>query len=97
MSAAVARQVGARSRLCATSPAAEEARGTRSPGEVQVLRGSARDRPGDLALPSQYLDFTRGTRAASFFGAGWSRHIFERAPHLPRHRRTHRTRARAGT
>src|SRR3979490_1649508 len=34
--------------------------------------GSLREeiRPGDLALPSQYLDFTRGTRAASFFGGG---------------------------
>src|SRR2546429_3835786 len=31
--------------------------------------------PGELALPSQYLDFTRGTRAASFFGGGLVAHI----------------------
>lgn len=31
---------------------------------------SAELRPGDLALPAQYLDFTKGTRAASFFGNG---------------------------
>src|SRR5215472_4700799 len=39
--------------------------------------GSLRDeiRPGDLALPSQYLDFTRGTRAASFFGGGVVAHV----------------------
>ncbi len=39
--------------------------------------GSLREeiRPGDLALPSQYLDFTKGLRAASFFGAGMVAHI----------------------
>ncbi len=31
--------------------------------------------PGDLALPSQYLDFTRGGRAASFFGNGVVAHV----------------------
>ncbi len=39
--------------------------------------GSLREeiRPGDLALPSQYLDFTRGVRAASFFGRGLVAHV----------------------
>ena len=39
--------------------------------------GSLREeiRPGDLALPSQYLDFTKGLRAASFFGKGLVAHI----------------------
>lgn len=32
-------------------------------------------RPGDLALPSQYLDFTKGLRAASFFGRGLVAHV----------------------
>jgi len=39
--------------------------------------GSLREeiRPGDLALPSQYLDFTKGLRPASFFGNGVVAHI----------------------
>lgn len=39
--------------------------------------GSLREeiRPGDLALPSQYLDFTKGLRAPSFFGKGIAAHI----------------------
>ncbi len=37
-------------------------------------------RPGDMALPSQYLDFTRGTRAASFFGGGLVAHISSARP-----------------
>ena len=39
--------------------------------------GSLREeiRPGDLALPSQYLDFTKGLRAASFFGKGLAAHV----------------------
>jgi 5'-methylthioadenosine phosphorylase len=34
--------------------------------------GSLREeiRPGDISLPSQYIDFTKGVRAASFFGRG---------------------------
>src|SRR5205807_631951 len=36
--------------------------------------------PGELALPSQYLDFTRGTRAASFFGGGLVAHISSAQP-----------------
>src|SRR5437660_10885999 len=36
--------------------------------------------PGDLALPSQYLDFTRGTRAASFFGGGLVAHVSSAQP-----------------
>ena len=32
-------------------------------------------RPGDLALPAQYLDFTKGLRAASFFGTGLVAHV----------------------
>lgn len=39
--------------------------------------GSLREqiRPGDLALPAQYLDLTKGVRAASFFGAGLVAHV----------------------
>jgi len=39
--------------------------------------GSLREaiRPGDLALPSQYLDFTKGRRIASFFGGGLVAHV----------------------
>ncbi|MGH8298298.1 MAG: S-methyl-5'-thioadenosine phosphorylase [Steroidobacteraceae bacterium] len=39
--------------------------------------GSLREeiRPGDLALPSQYLDFTKGLRTASFFGKGLVAHV----------------------
>lgn len=39
--------------------------------------GSLREEvhPGDLALPSQYLDFTKGLRAASFFGKGLVAHV----------------------
>src|SRR5438270_8912562 len=44
--------------------------------------GSLREEihPGDLALPSQYLDFTRGTRAASFFGGGLVAHVSSAQP-----------------
>lgn len=31
--------------------------------------------PGDLALPAQYFDWTRGRRAASFFGDGIAAHV----------------------
>jgi len=37
-------------------------------------------RPGEFALPSQYLDFTRGTRAASFFGGGLVAHVSSAHP-----------------
>lgn len=39
--------------------------------------GSLREeiRPGDLALPAQYLDFTKGRRAGSFFGQGVVAHV----------------------
>lgn len=39
--------------------------------------GSLREEihPGELALPSQYLDFTKGVRAASFFGKGLVAHV----------------------
>jgi 5'-methylthioadenosine phosphorylase len=44
--------------------------------------GSLREdiRPGDLTLPSQFLDFTRGTRAASFFGGGVVAHVSSARP-----------------
>jgi len=44
--------------------------------------GSLREelRPGELVLPSQYLDFTRGTRAASFFGRGVVAHVSSAHP-----------------
>lgn len=44
--------------------------------------GSLREdiHPGDLTLPSQYLDFTRGTRVASFFGGGVVAHVASARP-----------------
>ncbi|HUL45584.1 MAG TPA: S-methyl-5'-thioadenosine phosphorylase [Steroidobacteraceae bacterium] len=44
--------------------------------------GSLREdiRPGELTLPSQFLDFTRGTRAASFFGGGVVAHVSSARP-----------------
>jgi len=44
--------------------------------------GSLREdiHPGDLTLPSQFLDFTRGTRAASFFGGGVVAHVSSARP-----------------
>lgn len=39
--------------------------------------GSLREeiRPGHLALPAQYLDFTKGLRASTFFGRGLVAHV----------------------
>src|SRR3979411_1246805 len=45
---------------------------------VGRLRGEIR--PGALALPSQYRDFTRGARAASFFGGGLVAHVSSAQP-----------------
>ncbi len=44
--------------------------------------GSLREqiRPGELTVPSQYLDFTRGTRTASFFGRGVVAHVASARP-----------------
>src|SRR3569833_1145661 len=44
--------------------------------------GSLREeiRPGDISLPSQYVDFTKGIRAASFFGRGIVAHISTAQP-----------------
>jgi 5'-methylthioadenosine phosphorylase len=44
--------------------------------------GSLREdlRPGDLVLPSQYIDFTKGMRAASFFGGGLIAHVSTAQP-----------------
>lgn len=44
--------------------------------------GSLREpiRAGELALPSQYLDFTKGLRAASFFGRGLVAHVSTARP-----------------
>ena len=36
--------------------------------------------PGELALPSQYFDWTRGTRARSFFGGGVAAHVSTAQP-----------------
>jgi 5'-methylthioadenosine phosphorylase len=39
--------------------------------------GSLREeiRPGDLVLPNQFLDFTKGLRASTFFGRGLVAHV----------------------
>ncbi|MEK7690733.1 MAG: MTAP family purine nucleoside phosphorylase, partial [Bdellovibrionota bacterium] len=48
----------------------------KSVGVTQILSVSAVGSlskdipPGDLAMPDQYFDFTKGKRAASFFGDG---------------------------
>jgi 5'-methylthioadenosine phosphorylase len=44
--------------------------------------GSLREeiRPGDISLPSQYVDFTKGVRTASFFGRGIVAHISTAQP-----------------
>ena len=44
--------------------------------------GSLREeiRPGDLALSSQYLDFTKGLRASTFFGRGLVAHVSTASP-----------------
>lgn len=36
--------------------------------------------PGDLAMPSQYFDWTRGSRARSFFGDGVAAHVSTAQP-----------------
>jgi 5'-methylthioadenosine phosphorylase len=36
--------------------------------------------PGDLAMPSQYFDWTRGARARSFFGEGVAGHVSTAQP-----------------
>lgn len=47
--------------------------------------GSLREelKPGDLALPSQYFDHTRGQRNATFFGNGIAAHISTANPACP--------------
>jgi len=44
--------------------------------------GSLREeiRPGDISLPSQYVDLTKGVRAASFFGRGIVAHVSTAQP-----------------
>lgn len=44
--------------------------------------GSLREevRPGDLAMPSQYFDWTRGRRIGSFFGDGLVAHVSTAQP-----------------
>ncbi len=44
--------------------------------------GSLREeiRPGDISLPAQYVDFTKGVRAASFFGRGVVAHVSTAQP-----------------
>jgi len=44
--------------------------------------GSLREEihPGDLALPAQYLDFTKGRRIGSFFGGGLVAHVSSAHP-----------------
>jgi len=44
--------------------------------------GSLREeiRPGDISIPTQYLDFTKGQRDATFFGRGMVAHISTAQP-----------------
>lgn len=39
--------------------------------------------PGDLAIPNQYFDFTKGKRESSFFGKGLVAHISTAQPSCP--------------
>ena len=58
----------------------------KSIGATQIIGisavGSLREAiaPGDLALPSQYFDWTRGRRANSFFGEGVAAHVSTAEP-----------------
>lgn len=58
----------------------------KSLGATQIVGisavGSLREAiaPGDLALPSQYFDWTRGRRANSFFGEGVAAHVSTAEP-----------------
>ncbi|HSB25959.1 MAG TPA: MTAP family purine nucleoside phosphorylase [Burkholderiaceae bacterium] len=55
-------------------------------GATQVLGFSAvgslaeHIAPGDLAMPSQYFDWTRGSRERSFFGGGVAAHVSTALP-----------------
>jgi 5'-methylthioadenosine phosphorylase len=55
-------------------------------GATQILSFSAvgslaeEVAPGDLAMPTQYFDWTRGARACSFFGEGMAAHISTATP-----------------
>ena len=55
-------------------------------GATQILSFSAvgslaeEVAPGDLAMPTQYFDWTRGDRARSFFGEGVAAHISTATP-----------------
>jgi 5'-methylthioadenosine phosphorylase len=55
--------------------------GVRTIASVSAV-GSLREdlRPGELVLPSQYIDFTKGMRAASFFGGGLIAHVSTAQP-----------------
>ncbi|MDQ9172099.1 MTAP family purine nucleoside phosphorylase [Oxalobacteraceae bacterium R-40] len=58
----------------------------KSLGATQIIGisavGSLEERiaPGDLAIPSQYFDWTKGKRAASFFGNGIAAHVSTAVP-----------------
>lgn len=58
----------------------------KSLGATQIIGisavGSLQERiaPGDLAIPSQYFDWTKGKRAASFFGNGIAAHVSTAVP-----------------
>lgn len=58
----------------------------KSLGATQIIGvsavGSLREEiaPGDLAMPHQYFDWTRGQRAASFFGQGVAAHVSTAMP-----------------
>lgn len=55
-------------------------------GATQIVSlsavGSLREsiRPGDLVIPSQYLDWVRGDRARTFFGKGVAAHVSTAEP-----------------
>lgn len=58
----------------------------KSLGVTQIIGisavGSLREdiAPGDLAIPNQYFDWTRGRRAATFFGEGIAAHVSTATP-----------------
>ncbi|MCC6246347.1 MAG: MTAP family purine nucleoside phosphorylase [Rubrivivax sp.] len=58
----------------------------KSAGATMLLGFSAvgslveRAAPGDLAMPEQYFDWTRGTRERSFFGGGVAAHVSTAKP-----------------
>jgi 5'-methylthioadenosine phosphorylase len=60
--------------------ALKQAGATRLLGFSAVGSLSLEVKPGDLAMPSQYFDWTRGARQRTFFGEGMAAHVSTAQP-----------------